>query len=160
MDQKLIDYKKLSDNMVALEATMEQVKKKRSKIAQEILERDGKGQYYDLGDGEKLFVSGTKAGTFFLAPRRKGPRKKKVVEATVEATSTVEPQAETQEQCCHVGVEGSAGPDGPVEAENVMEPPINTAATPAPVYEKGDVATERVMDPLEQALAEIEKPLQ
>ena len=91
--ERLAQYKKLTENIKKLEDALDQVKKMRSEVAKTLLEENGKEQLYDLGDGVKLFVSATKIGTYFLAPRKrrgKGGGKKKATKKAIKDGKVVD----------------------------------------------------------------------
>jgi len=91
MQEKLAQYKKSIEDQRKLEGGIEKLKAARSEIAKSLQIEFGKEQLYDFGDGQKLFVSTTKSGTFFLAPQRIGKKKtKKIIvdEKVVEVDGT------------------------------------------------------------------------
>lgn len=100
IEKRLAHYKKLTEDIKKLEGALEQVKKMRSDTAKALLEENGKDQLYDLGDGEKMFISATKIGTYFLAPRRrgrgKGKKNKKTIQNGKVVEQPVEPKVETK----------------------------------------------------------------
>jgi len=81
----LTQYQELTAKIKKLEAAVEQVKKMRSEIAKALLDANGKDYLYDLGDGAKLFISGTKSGTYFLAPKKSKGQKDKTEGEPTEA---------------------------------------------------------------------------
>lgn len=81
----LAQYQELTAKIKKLEAAIEQVKKMRSEVTKALLDANGKDYLYDLGDGATLFVSGTKSGTYFLAPKKSKGQKDKAEEEPTEA---------------------------------------------------------------------------
>jgi hypothetical protein len=81
VEQRVAQYNKLTSDITKLEGAIVKVKQMKSDVAKAMLDENGKTQIYDLGDGVPMFVSSTKAKTFFLAPRKRasGGRKKKAI---------------------------------------------------------------------------------
>lgn len=139
--ERLAQYKKLTENIKKLEDALDQVKKMRSEVAKNLLEENGKEQLYDLGDGVKLFVSATKIGTYFLAPRKRrgkgtGKKKKtikdgKVVDATPEAAPSPAPteaKAEPDDSAVTTPTDTSSGMKT-VSEPNVIEASATLSAS-------------------------------
>jgi len=95
IQKRLAQYKKLTADIVKLEETIVKCKQLKSDVAKGLLDENGKDKLYDLGDGIPLFVSGTKAGTWFLAPRKRtiGRKKKKKADSKPKEKGPSEPKA-------------------------------------------------------------------
>ncbi len=82
-DTKIAQYRKLTDDIRKLEGAIDQIKKSKSNLAKALLDENGKEHVYKIDDAD-YFVSSSKAGTFFLTPSKKGPRKAKAEKPSKE----------------------------------------------------------------------------
>ena len=132
-DALLAEYQKQTDNIARLLEAIEKVKVQRAAIAKSLLDQNGKGHVYTL-NGVLVIVSTTKIGTHFLAPKEKwkGRKPRKPKEASEVATDEV------------VGVVAE-------EASKATVP-----ATEALNQEPATVPPPKEIDPLDQALADLD----
>jgi len=143
--ERLAQYTQLTENITKLEGAIEQVKAMRSDVAKALREENGKDQLYDLGDGIPLFVSATKIGTFFLAPkRRSGTRKKKkkvkkeikdgkVVEVGEEGPAPTKKPIEIEATLTGRGAVAAPEPEASHTADTVVPAPSEPPPEPEPV---------------------------
>jgi hypothetical protein len=164
IQQRLEQYKKLNADIGRLEAALVQVKKMKSDVAKALLDENGKEQVYDLGDGVDVFVSGTRAGTWFLAPRKRGTRRKKpkkeirdgrVVDVPSEDGADPAPQETAPEEPNRIEAEATLKAASSAETAipgQPEKPPVEEEAIPAP--EKDVSVAEKLEDEALAAAAE------
>jgi hypothetical protein len=74
-EEQLGKYQKITGDIKKMEDLIEKGRKMKSDIAKALLDENGKDFLYDLGGGEKFFVSSTKSRSYFLAPKKRKAKK-------------------------------------------------------------------------------------
>jgi len=124
----ITEYNKLTTDIEKLDATLEATKAKRSALVTTILTQHGKGPY-DLGTGEEMVISVTKAKTHFFTPKDKWSKKKAAGEVGQKAREAKKAR-EAEELTKDVILSETPVPAAPV-ANNTQVDPLSAALAEA-----------------------------